>query len=318
MTGSGMGCPDWPKCFGYYIPPTEESQLKWEPDHNYFKGQVIIVGKSLKVAKEAFKSNSSFNLSHWDTYEKHDYAEFNAAHTWIEYINRLLGALSGIAILIMTISSFGQWKKNKKLTLFSILCLVFLLFQAWLGATVVYSVLSPVRITIHMLVALVLVALLIYILKLSSNEDTSLKSTFTYRNLLVFAVILSLIQVGMGTQVRQFVDEQVDLVGYSNKSAWLDNPTLVFFAHRSFSIVVLLINLGIWWLNKTRNLGFKLTNWMMLILFVEILSGISMFYLDFPFLTQPLHLVFAALLFGIQFYILMQSFEAKLITKTQT
>ena len=316
MTGSGMGCPDWPKCFGYYIPPTEESQLKWVSGHDYFKGQVIIVDETLKVAKEAFTSNSSFNQTHWDTYDKHDYAEFNAAHTWIEYINRLLGALSGIAILIMTISSFGQWKKNKKLTLFSILCLVLLLFQAWLGATVVYSVLSPVRITLHMLVALVLVALLIYILKLSSDEDTSLKSTFTFRNLLVFAVVLSLIQVAMGTQVRQFVDEQIDLVGYNAKGEWLNNPTLVFYTHRSFSILVLLINFGIWWLNKTRNLGFKLTNWMMIVLSIEILTGIAMFYLDFPFLTQPLHLVFAALLFGIQFYILMQSFEAKLMTKT--
>ena len=317
MTGSGMGCPDWPKCFGYYIPPTEETQLEWSQNHDYFEGQVIIVGKSLKIAKEAFTSNSEFENSHWNNYEKHDYAEFNAAHTWIEYINRLLGALAGLAILIMTILSFGQWKKNKKITLFSILSLILLLFQAWLGATVVYSLLSPVRITLHMLVALLLVALLIYILKLSSEKNSSLKATFTFRNLLIAAVILSLIQVAMGTQVRQFVDEQIDLLGYENKGEWLNDPTLIFYAHRSFSIVVLLVNLGIWWLNRSRNLGFRLTNWMMLIVGIEILSGIAMYYLDFPFLSQPLHLVFAALLFGVQFYILMQSFEAKLITKTK-
>ena len=54
MTGSGMGCPDWPKCFGYYIPPTEESQLLWKPEHEYKKGQVIIMNEKLWTAKEDF------------------------------------------------------------------------------------------------------------------------------------------------------------------------------------------------------------------------------------------------------------------------
>ena len=54
MTGSGMGCPDWPKCFGYYIPPTEQSQLEWHAHQDYQKGQVIILDETLQVAKQSF------------------------------------------------------------------------------------------------------------------------------------------------------------------------------------------------------------------------------------------------------------------------
>ena len=66
-TGSGMGCPDWPKCFGRWIPPTEFSQLP----SNYRE----IYGAKLKGE-----------------------VEFNAVKTWIEYANRLLGVLVGFFV----------------------------------------------------------------------------------------------------------------------------------------------------------------------------------------------------------------------------
>ncbi|CAN0601661.1 unnamed protein product, partial [Ectocarpus sp. 12 AP-2014] len=93
MTGSGMGCPDWPKCFGYYIPPTDATEIKWQADRTFEKGQVIIWNETLQVSKETFTTTNSFNEENWEMYTKHDYAEFNPWHTWIEYINRLFGAL---------------------------------------------------------------------------------------------------------------------------------------------------------------------------------------------------------------------------------
>ena len=112
MTGSGMGCPDWPKCFGYWIPPTERAQLDWKSDHQYVQGQVIIMNEELRVANSDFKSSDAFEEKYWDYYTHHDYALFNAYHTWIEYINRLLGALAGLAVLVMTVLSFWNRKKN--------------------------------------------------------------------------------------------------------------------------------------------------------------------------------------------------------------
>jgi cytochrome c oxidase assembly protein subunit 15 len=304
MTGSGMGCPDWPKCFGYYIPPTESEQLEWKPNHDYFKGQVIIVDESLKVANDEFVSTESFNVENWQNYEEHDYAKFNVWHTWVEYINRLLGAVSGVFILLMFISSFWKRKSNPILIYWSLATLILLLFQAWLGATVVYSNLLPARITIHMIVALIIVALLLYIIYISKPKIDRTQTTPGFKYLVIFGLLLSLIQIGLGTQVRQLVDETVKNVGYTQKDLWLKNPDFKFYIHRTFSIVVFLVNLSVWYLNRKKayNLG-KLTNALIFVIGIEILTGILMYYFDFPFLTQPLHLIIAALMFSIQFYI---------------
>lgn len=310
MTGSGMGCPDWPKCFGYYIPPTDISELQWSPDRTFKKGQVIIHNESLQVAKKDFKTSETFNLENWQLYKKHDYASFNVWHTWIEYINRLCGALSGIAIFIMALLSFKKWKDSKSITLLSWLSVFLIGFQAWLGATVVYSVLDPIKITIHMVMALVIVAVLLYLLYISREETEVFIVSKSFKIVLIIVVILTLIQVVLGTQVREFVDNKVDLVGYNARDLWLENPTLDFYLHRSFSIVVVCVNLFLWYLNRKNKFGLQKLNYLMLLIFAEAFTGILMYYFNFPFLSQPLHLVIASLLFGFQFYILLEAFQS--------
>ena len=85
-TGAGMGCPDWPKCFGSWIPPTEVSQLPL----NYKE----IYGAKLKGE-----------------------VEFNPVKTWIEYVNRLLGAFTGILIFATLLASI-KYIGSKKSRLF--------------------------------------------------------------------------------------------------------------------------------------------------------------------------------------------------------
>lgn len=316
MTGSGMGCPDWPKCFGYYIPPTDASELQWQPDRLFKKGQVIIKDKTLKVSKKTFTTTNAFNSTNWETYTKHDYAIFNPWHTWVEYINRLFGALAGLATLVLAFSSIKYWKKKKRIPILSWLVVLGMGFQAWLGATVVYSVLEPAKITVHMLMALVIVAVILYIIYLANAENKHIRFDKPTLYLSILALSVTLIQIIMGTQVRQYVDEQIDIFGYAAKSSWLKTPLLLFLIHRSFSILVVVINIILAYRIMKLNLGHIKIYWVLFLLFVEVLTGMAMNYLNFPFASQPLHLVIATILFGVQFYIILDALMPRKNAKT--
>jgi heme a synthase len=307
MTGSGMGCPDWPKCFGYYIPPTDIKELLWKPNHEYFDGQVIIKDEKLLVANSDFKSTAIFNQSQFRPYTKHDYAIFNAVETWIEYINRLVGALAGLAVFVMAGLSLSFWKTNKKITLFSWLSVFLMGFQGWLGARVVYSVLNPVKITIHMIVALIIVGVLLYIIKKTTIKTTFFTEDSIFKKVLFATIILTFFQIILGTQVRQYVDDQVKILGYNQMQKVLENPTIMFYIHRSFSLLILGLNAFLFLKNRKMKLGFQKINLVIGLIGVEILTGMAMYYLDFPYTSQPIHLVIASVLFGVQFFLLMES-----------
>ena len=305
MTGSGMGCPDWPKCFGYLIPPTERNQLDWKSNHQYHEGEVIILNESLRVASSDFTSQDTYQPKNWEAYTKHHYAIFNATHTWIEFINRLLGVFAGLATLLLFISSLWRIKTDPTSTLLSFLVILGMGFQGWLGKTVVDSNLLPFKITLHMVMALLLVLVLVILLAREKQSETFLKNTSRLQKVLGVGLILTLVQIGMGTKVRQFVDEQMHFFNLEQASSWLADAPILFYFHRSFSILVLLVHGYLGYLlyqNKTIPKVFIV---ILSLLGVEILSGIWMYYFDFPFSSQPLHLVLASLLFGAQSYFML-------------
>ena len=312
MTGSGMGCPDWPKCFGYYIPPTSEEQITWQPNSTYEEGMIIIKDEVLFVAEQEVKTASVFNEKNWEEYTKHEYATFNKFHTWVEYINRLVTVVSGFIFLFLLAGSLKFRKENKWISIISFTAFFLMLVEAVLGKMVVDSNLKPTMITIHMVIGLLIIGLVLRLLFIIRKEKTSYKYHALFNKLLILSVIFSLIQIAMGTQVRQFIDEQVKLFGFENKEYSLMNPSFKFYFHRSFTIAIILVNFGLFYLNQLNKLGYKLVNWILVLLFLETITGILMYYAEFPLGTQAIHLLSGALLFGVQFYLWQQSRMNKL------
>ena len=302
MTGSGMGCPDWPKCFGYYIPPMNVAELTWVSEKIFEKGQMIIYNDELKMSNKDFISGSDFNPKNWQDYTKHDYSVFNPLHTWVEFINRLIGVVCGISVLILGFYSIQFYKNKPIITLLSLLTIIAVGFQAWLGKIVVDSNLSPYSITIHMLMALLIISILIFIHFQNGNYKKNNVKNVALKNIVLLSLIFTIIQIVIGTQVREFIDEQIIMIGETKKNLWLLFLPTVFLTHRSFSLLILTVNFFVIYLSRKINLNSKIIFWIIGIIAIEIILGVAMYYLHFPFSSQPLHLLLAAILFGVQFF----------------
>ena len=309
MTGSGMGCPDWPECFGYIIPPTDRSQLDWKKKHNYKKGQIIIVDESLYVAINDFTSTKVYNSQNWVAYTKHEYSIFNPTHTWVEFLNRLLGAVAGLITLLLFITAIFEFKKDYFKTLFSFFVILGMGFQAWLGKLVVDSNLMSYKISTHMGMALLIILLLVFLLERENQPKIDIPRKKSFKILILISLIMTVFQIGFGVQVREFVDIQTDYWGLENKSNWLVKAPVVFYIHRSFSLLVLGVN-GFLGFNLLKN-GTIPPVFKSIILFIglEILTGILMYYFEFPISTQPIHLLLASLLFGAQSFFMIRIFK---------
>ncbi|MCC5918253.1 MAG: COX15/CtaA family protein [Cryomorphaceae bacterium] len=313
MSGSGMGCPDWPKCFGLLVPPTQTEQVIFHPNTEVAKGQMIIHNDTLWKAKAAMVTGEEWDREVWKAYTVHDYTVFNPLHTWIEYINRLLGALSGLPMILIAFVSLYYLRRFTLLTVLAFSALIMLGFEAWLGKLVVDGNLIPGSITIHMLGAMVIIALILMMMALVQQNVSGF--LFDKKGLPAWmgvALTLTLAQIIMGTQVREQVDELYKLHEGGQRGLWAGELGITFYVHRSFSILLLLVNGYIWNKNRRLEKPVALVTLMMLLVVLETIAGIILVYADFPPMLQPIHLVLAIILFGVQFFLWFHNQLARL------
>ena len=305
-TGSGMGCPDWPKCFGYLIPPTDISTLTYAEGRAFEKGQMVISNDTLWVATSAIVADAKLDRSVWIKYPKHDYSTFNPKHTWIEYLNRLIGALTGLFVFGLFLLSLRV--KNKKLIFVSLIVVLFTGFQAWLGAKVVDSNLAPLKITTHMAMAFVILLLIVYILfslkkmnaKIVVQQDSFLKKAA----LALF--IFTFLQMIVGTQVRQDIDRFSHTLTSQSRQSWIDGLGVLFMGHKNMALIITIATF--WLLHKVKTEGLNITflfNALLGITIAEFCVGLGLNFLGLPWFLQPVHLVLAGMILSVQFYLVM-------------
>ena len=123
---------------------------------------------------------------------------------------------------------------------------------------------------------------------------------------LVVAMILMLIQISLGISVREFIDNQIDILGFEKKDFWLNEPELNFYIHRTFSLLIFLSNFYLLILAKKPKIDLKFIKTINLLILIEIIIGASMYYFSFPILTQPIHLLISIFILSLQFYWLLK------------
>ena len=303
-TGSGMGCPDWPKCYGAWFPPVCSCELPPNYQEIYVKKRIQKAKRFAKVLSGiGFKRQSEELLVDPNLLKPE---VFNPIKAWIEYINRLIGVFSGLFSLVFFISLL---RIRRYLSRFKFWCgtlgFIMMLFNAWLGSIVVATNLFPIIISIHYLATYAVLTLFMFSMVNSRIDEKNL-AIKSYKWYYIGFVLLSLIQVVYGTQLREVSDMAVEknllFVGSDLNFDFLGQ---VFKTHWLLAMALIIISLFPLYLlrKKLEKKWLRLLSSLTAVLLLQYISGVLNLRYNFPLYAQVSHIFFAGLIFGITLYI---------------
>jgi heme a synthase len=286
-SGAGLGCPDWPRCFGGWIPPVSAADLP-----------------------------AGFDAS-----------QFNPTLMWTEYLNRLLGVTVGLLIFATVISAWRHHRQTRRILWPTLAAFLLVGFQGWLGGVVVQQELAAWIVTVHMVVALVIVSLLLYstvyaffssssvqgqaVGRVHAHDAPAVPASLTVRSLLAWSTLalmaLTLLQVILGTQVREGIDHALD-AGIARADA-LGSVGRFDVWHRDAALLVMVATALVFWLVWSRHRSeltiVRTTVVLGALVGLQVLLGAWMAYVALTPATQVAHLTASSLILGAETVLLL-------------
>jgi cytochrome c oxidase assembly protein subunit 15 len=260
-SGAGLGCPDWPRCFGSWVPPASAADLP----------------------------------------PQFDPSQFNQVLMWTEYLNRLLGVTVGFLILATTISAWRHHRREPRILWTTVAALLLTGFQGWLGGRVVAHELAAWIVTVHLIVALVIVQMLLYVTVTATAPQAPQEPQAPRAPMLAVGtlILLTLVQIAFGTQVRGAVDAALDS-GVARDAA-VGTVGRLDFIHRDLAFAVLMAAAGLTLWLLSRRAPPVVLRWSFVALGLAVLQvalGIVMAYGSLLPSAQVGHLTVASLFLG--------------------
>lgn len=308
LTDSGLGCPDWPGCYGHANPVQAHAQIS---------------------AAEAAMPHGPVTVT----------------KAWIEMIHRYLAMAVGVLIVAMMVVAWMRWRKSGRrdrvyAPLVPTLLFGFVCLQGAFGAWTVTMKLQPVIVTTHLLLGMALLGMLTWMAARQSLHAPIAAAGARLRVAAVIGLALLVMQIALGgwvstnyaalacTDFPLCHGAVVPSMDYEHGfTLWrelgktaggdylpFDALTAIHWTHRTFAFVVLAY---LSWLgHKAMRIdGLQKTGrGLLLMIVVQFLIGMATVFLKWPLAIAVMHNGGAALLVSLM---VMLNYKANLSAGTR-
>ena len=295
LTDSGLGCPDWPGCYGAANPFIAHEQI---------------------AAAEALMPTGPVTV----------------VKAWIEMTHRYLAMGIGALIMALMATSWIQWRKTRRAEFSPVIptaLFFFVCVQGAFGAWTVTLKLQPVIVTIHLLLGMGLLALLVW---MGGRQDhatqrfpaagNSAPVLAALRPLAVVSFVLLFVQIALGgwvsTNYATLACTDFPLCGGKvvpdmdfehGFTLWRELGktaagnylpfsalTAIHWVHRNFAFVVFAVVGWTAWRAWPHASLRKTARLIAIALAAQFVTGVATVFLDFPLAIAVLHNAGAAVL----------------------